>query len=261
MRHRRATALSLALAALALAAAGASATVVQDGTLRVTILTQIAPYKLPRTGTAPISVFLAGHVATTTGAIPPQLQRMDIKVNRHGLLSSRGLPACNAAKIKSVSTREALGICSPALIGAGRFWAHIVLPEQPAYPTQGRLLIFNGRKGKSPTLLAHIYTSSPFPSAFVIAFAIRHIDQGPYGTELSATLPQALGNWGFVDRIKLNLKRKYRYQGRELSYFNAGCPAPRGADRAAFPLALASFYFGARHAVSGTVIKACGVRE
>jgi hypothetical protein len=94
----------------------------------------------------------------------------------------------------------------------------------------------------------------------VIAFAVRRIHQDPYGTELSATLPQALGEWGYVDRIKLNLRRKYRYRGREMSYFNAGCPAPKGVNRASFPLALATFYFEA-HTISGVVKKACGVRE
>lgn len=257
-RHRRLAAFAVVLAGLVLSAGAASATVVQDGSVRVTILTQIAPYKLPRVGTAPISVFVAGHVASTTGGVPPQLKRMDVKVNRHGLLQSVGLPVCPVARIKTASTRKALQLCTPALIGSGRFWAHIVLPDQPAYPTHGRLLIFNGREGQKPLLLAHIYTSNPFPSSFVVAFAIRHISDGHYGTELSAALPQALGTWGYVDRIKLNLKRKYSYRGRELSYFNAGCPAPKGTNGASFPLALATFYFEDQQ-LSGTVEKACGV--
>ncbi len=243
----------------ALAVSSAYATTVQEGGLRVTILAQISPYKLPRTGTAPIAVFLAGHVASTAGGIPPQLKRMDIKVNRHGLLQSQGLPVCPIPRIKTATTEQALARCAPALIGSGRFWAHIVFPDQPPYPTHGRLLIFNGREGDKRLLLAQIATSSPFPTSFVIAFALRKIHQGNYGTELSATLPQALGEWGYVDRIKLNLKRRYRYRGREMSYFNAGCPAPKGTDRAPFPLALATFYFE-EHTLSEEVVKACGVR-
>lgn len=261
MRWRRVKVMLASLAVLSVASATAGATPVQRGDLRITVLTQIAPYKLPRTGTAPISVFVSGHLASTTGGIPPQLQRMDIKVNRHGLLQALGLPACPIARIRTASTREALRLCTPSLIGSGRFWAHIVLPEQVPYPAHGRLLIFNGMRGKTPLLLAHIYTSSPFPSAFVIAFSIRHIHQGNYGTELSATFPQALGNWGYVDRIKLNLKRKYHYKGREMSYFNAGCPAPKGSDRAVFPLALTTFYFEAQKPFPVVVEKSCGVRK
>jgi hypothetical protein len=262
MTRKRGRALAGGVVLLVLGAvAAAPAAVVQDGDVRVTVLSQIAPYKLPRVETAPISVFVAGHVASTTGGIPPQLKRLDIKVNRHGLLQSKGLPDCRLPQIQTATTQKALQICAPALIGSGRFWAHIVLPDQPPYPTHGRLLIFNGREGRKPLVLAHIFTSNPFPSSFVVAFALRHIAQGPYGTELSATLPQALGDWGYVDRIKLNLKRRYRYHGRRLSYFNASCPAPRGTDTAPFSLALASFYFGARAPLRGIVTKACGVRE
>lgn len=260
MRHRRGKSLAAAVTLFLLAAAAASATVVQDGTVRITVLSQVAPYKLPRTGTAPISVFVGGHVASTRGGIPPQLKRMDIKVNRHGLLQSDGLPVCRVSQIKTATTQKALRICAPALIGSGRFWAHIVLPDQPPYPSHGRLLIFNSREGSKQLVLAHIFTASPFPSSFVIAFALRHIHSGPYGTELSAALPDALGDWGYVDRIKLNLKRKYRYRGQRLSFFNASCPAPKGTNRAAFPLALASFYFEGRAPLRGTVTKACGVR-
>jgi hypothetical protein len=112
-----------------------------------------------------------------------------------------------------------------------------------------------------PVLFAHIYTTQPFATSFVVTFALKHIDQGPYGTELSASLPQALGSWGFVDRIKLTLRRKYDYQGRELSYFNAACPAPKGTDTASFPLATANFSFAGGEQIAATVNKACRVKE
>ncbi len=260
------TARSRVLAALlalivGLGATAASATVVQDGLVRIFFLTHVSPYKLPRDKPAPISVSITGHVAAVDGGIPPQLKRMDIKVNRHGLLQSRDLPVCPAEKIFTATTQKALRLCKSALIGSGRFWAHIVLPEQGAYPTQGRLLIFNGREGGKKLVLAHIFTSSPFPSSFVISFAIHRIHDRLYGTELSAALPQALGDWGYVDRIKLNLKRKYRVDGRQLSYFNASCPAPHGTNSASYPLAVSSFHFAGQKVLEGTVVKACGVRR
>jgi len=123
------------------------------------------------------------------------------------------------------------------------------------------LLIFNGKQKGKPVLFTHIFTANPFFSSFVIPFAISHIAKGAYGTRLSASLPQALGSWGYVDRIKLTLKRKYPYKGRELSYFNAGCPAPQGAKRTVFPLARASFDFAAAISLSVKVEKACAVKE
>lgn len=239
----------------------ATAAVIQEGNLRITVLSQIQPYKLPRAKPAPIAVFIAGHLQNPDGGIPPQLQKLTVKVNRHGLLQSKGLPVCQVAQIQPASTERALANCGPALIGSGQFWANIVLAGQAPYPTHGRLLIFNGRKGGKPTLLAQIYTANPFNSAFTITFAIRKISEGPYGTELSATLPQALGSWGYLNRIKLTLKRKYTYKGRQLSYFNAACPAIKGAPRTVFPLAYATFYFAGQKPLGATVNKSCGVKE
>jgi len=239
----------------------ATAATIQQGDLRITVLAQVKPYKLPRTGTAPIAVFVAGHLQNSKGGIPPQLQRMTIRVNKHGLLQAKGLPVCAIRQIQPASDERALENCGDALIGSGQFWANIVLPDQGAYRTQGRLLIFNGRdKGGRAQILAHIYTTHPFASSFVIPFSMRHVSKGPYGTELRASLPEALGSWGYLDRIKLTLKRKYTYRGQHLSYFNSGCPAPKEAKRASFRLAYAEFFFAGREPMGATVNKTCGVK-
>ena len=257
---RRAGALATVLALLACASL-AHASVIQKDNVRITVLSQILPYKLPRKGVAPIAVFVSGHLSEPHGGIPPQLQEMTVEVNKHGLLQSKGLPACPLKRIQPASTQRALESCGDALIGSGQFWAHIVLPDQGAYPTHGRLLIFNGRQAGKPVIFTHIFTANPFFSSFVIPFSIQKRSNGAYGTKLSASLPQALGDWGYVDRIKLTLKRKYPYKGKELSYFNAGCPAPQGTKRTVFPLALASFAFGEGLSISAKVEKACGVKE
>jgi hypothetical protein len=239
----------------------ADAVVVEQKGLRVTVLSQVQPHRLPRTTSAPIAVFIAGHIATRSGALPPQLQRMTVKVNRNGVLRWRGLPTCTKDRIQPGSTSRALRRCSDALVGSGRFWASIVLPDQRPYPTRGRLLVFNGRRDGRPVLFAHIYTTLPFATSFVVTFAIKRISEGRFGTELSAALPQALGSWGFVDRIKFTLQREYTYRGRERSYFNSSCPAPAETDVTAFPLALASFYFAETEPISLTVTKSCRVSE
>jgi hypothetical protein len=257
LRRARRAALVLAFS-FGWAALAPAATIQSEG-LRITALAQLKPYKLPRHEPAPIAVFVAGHLQSAKGGIPPQLRRLRVEVNRHGLLQSLGLPVCHVPSIQPATTERALQVCGPALIGSGQFWANIVLPDQGAYRTQGRLLIFNGRRAGRPVILAHIYTSHPFNSSFVIPFAIRGIDKGPYGTELSASLPEALGDWGYLDRIKLTLRRKYTYRGHPLSYFNAACPASKGASRAAFPLAYVSFSFAGRPDLGATVNKTCGV--
>ncbi len=208
------------LVALLCAGTLAHASVVQEGNLRITVLSQILPYKLPRHGVAPIAVFVSGHLSAPHGGIPSQLQEMTVQVNKHGLLQSRGLPTCPLPKLQPASTERAMASCGDALIGSGQFWAHIVLPDQGAYPTHGRLLIFNGRQAGKPVIFTHIFTANPFFSSFVID-----------------------------------------YRGRQLSYFNAGCPAPEGSKRTVFPLALASFDFADGSELGAKVEKACAVKE
>lgn len=253
--------LALAVAVVLVAGGTATAATIQAGGLRLTVLGQILPYRLPRHAKAPIAVFISGHVGTNDGSVPPQLQRMVIDVNRQGVLRTDGLPTCSEEELHPASTDRALTECGDALIGSGRFWASVVFPEQRPYPTRGRLLVFNGRRDGKPVLFAHIYTVDPFNTSFVIAFAIRHIGKGRFGTRLSASFPKALGEWGFVDRIKLTLRRHYRFHGSRRSFFNASCPAPQGASVGNFVLADASFYFADRKPIKVSVAKSCGVKE
>jgi hypothetical protein len=262
-RGRRWARIATAAVALSLlfSVAGAAAEVTQVGTLRVQIATQIKPYKLPRTERAPIKVLIAGHVSSTTGAVPPQLQRLSVLINRHGQIDPGALPSCGIGQIRSGSSVHALAICGRSLVGSGRFWASVVLPEQGVYHTSGRLLTFNGTLHGRPALLAQIFTTLPFPTSFVVPFSIRHVSVGSYGTELSAALPEALGSWGFVDRIKMTLGRIVHGPGGERSYLQASCPAARHAKVAAFSLARADFYFAGGTQLHATVPKSCGVRE
>jgi hypothetical protein len=249
------------LLALALIAVPATAVVVQEGLLRITLSAQLKPYKLPRTGTAPINVFIAGHIASTDGATPPQLQRMVIDLNRHGQINTEAVPKCRLSELSPSTNEQALERCGESIVGAGHFWASVVLPDQPAYHTTGRLFVFNGVREGRPVLFAHIYTSIPFPNSFVVTFTIRHIKKGPYGTELTTSLPQSLGDWGFVNRIKMTFGRTVHVGGVRRGYVSAGCPAPKGVRGAVFPLAIASFQFANQQELKAKVTRPCGVRE
>jgi hypothetical protein len=240
-------------------ASTATAAVIRTEGLQITVLGQILPFKLPRDEVAPVAVFISGSVKAVNGSLPPQLQKMVIRVNRHGQLQPHGIPTCTIRQIQPGTTERALANCGDALVGSGRFWASVVLPEQRAYPTRGRLLVLNGRRDGSPVLFAHIFTAQPFNTSFVITFGIERTG-GSFATRLTADFPRALGSWGFVDRIKLTLRRKFTYRGKQRSYFNASCPAPVGSRLTSFVLAKASFFFAERKPISIDVPKVCQVK-
>ncbi len=232
----------------------------QKGNLRLSLEGQIAPQALPRVGRAPVAVTLGGHISTTDGSQPPQLKSIRIELNRGGHLESRGLPICPPGRIRIASSARALAACRAALVGSGHFEADIALAGQQPYPTEGRLLAFNGRLGGRPAIFAHIYSPRPFATSFVIVFTVSKGGHGRFGTVLSASLPRALGNWGYLTGIEMKLSRHYAYRGSRHSFISAGCPAPKGFPGAVFTLARATFSFTGGPSLGSSLTRSCRVR-
>lgn len=221
------------LAALALTPALASAEVSQKQGVRVKVSGAIAPTRLPRRGTAPVSVSVAGQISTANGSLP-QLRSLRIQINANGVLDLKGIPHCRIGHIDPSTTEQALALCGDSLIGRGSFSANVLLPEQSPFPSQGKLLAFNGTIGRRPAIFAHVYGTEPLATSYVFAFRVTRARQGPYGTALEASFPRATGDWGYITGISLKLNRRF---------LRAGCPAPKSFTKVAFPLVKTSFEF------------------
>lgn len=259
-RALRRVAVLACLLSLAAAATFARAEVAQRGNLRVSVAGKLSPRSLPRTGLAPIAVSVGGEVTTTDASRPPQLQGLQIEINRHSRLDYAGLPTCPYDSIQPASSSRALSACHSALVGQGSFDADIALAGQEPYPTHGRLLLFNGRSNGKTVLFGQIYSPRPFATSFVIVFSIQRLSGDTYGTALAASLPSALGSWGNLTGIRLTLSRRYDYRGTRRSYLSAGCPAPKGFGGVSFPLARTSFRFAGGPKLTSTLVRSCRVR-
>lgn len=216
--------------------------IVQRRGVRVRFDGKLTPRALPRHGVAPVGIAVDAEIAATGTAAPPQLRQIAIAINRNGRFDTTGLPVCRLDDIQPSTTANALAACRGALVGEGHFSANVKLPEQSPFPSAGKVLAFNGRLHGKPAILAHIYGTQPAPTSTVLPFLIND-SRGTYGTVLEASLPQATGDWGYVTGLKMNLRRHFSYRGRGRSYLSAGCPAPAGFSKAAFPLARTSFDF------------------
>jgi hypothetical protein len=256
---------AIAVALLALLAAATAIAdgvgITQKGKVRVKVTAQMSPKRLPRTGTAPISVSIGGQISTTDKSNPPQLEKLTIEINRNGRIDSQGLPTCQISQIQPASNSRALSVCRPALVGQGSFAGSVTLPGLAPYPISGRLLVFNGTEHGRPVLLGHIFSSQPFPTSFVIVFAITTRRHGTYGTKLTANLARSLGKKRNLTALKMTLSRRYSAGGERRSYVSAGCPAPKGFQQAPFSLARTSFFFAAGRVLSTTLTSDCTVRR
>jgi hypothetical protein len=249
---------SFVAAVLAFVVGTAGAEVSQEGNLRVSFGGKIAPHALPRQGAAPIAVSLGGDIETTDGQAPPQLRTISLAINRNGHLDYKGLPRCNFHQIQPASTAEAIAACRRSLVGKGTFKAKVNLPEQSPFPSDGKVVAFNGNLHGKPVIYAHIYGTKPLPLSFVLPFVIKP-GRGNYALTLVANLPRVAAQWGFVRGISLTLQRSFRYRGKAHSYLSASCPAPKGFPGAVFSFARASFGFEDGRSLTSTLTRSCKV--
>jgi len=250
----------LAIASLLLAAIASAATITQKGNLRVAVQGKLSPKQLPRDGVAPIAVSVGGEISTTDESLPPQLKSIRIELNRNGQIDYQGLAVCPYPKIQPGSTSRALAGCRDSLVGEGSFSAAITLAGQEPYPTEGKLVVFNGEKKGKPVLYGHIYASRPFATSFVIVFKLSKHKSGTYGTVLDAPLPKAMKAWGRLTGLQMTLSRRYSVGGKRHSYLSSGCPAPKGISTVPFSLARTSFAFAGGVQMTSVLSDECRAR-
>lgn len=239
----------------------ARADVVTGGHVEVDFSGRIRPRTLPRDHVQPISVGVQGKVTPVGGSRPAALRRFAVAFNRNARLSTRGLPVCPARRLLADTTRQALEACRGALVGSGHFSAHIDIPEQAPFPSNGRALVFNSSLGGHPAFAVHIFGTNPVPTTEVLPLAIGHSTRPGLDVTLSATMPEVGDQWGYVTGFEFTLNRRYTYRGRERSLVSASCPAPAGFSRVPFRLATGSFYLGDGSVHQRSLGAVCHVRE
>jgi hypothetical protein len=248
----------LAVAALLVSDAGAET--VQKGSLRVSFAGKVSPKALPRHGDAPIAVTVGGTIATTDGAPPPQLREIEIAINPVGRFDTEGLPSCTYADVQPSTTAAARAACGPAKVGEGSFAANVALPEQSPFPSQGKIVAFNGVEKGRPVILAHVYGTVPVPLSYTLVLRMTP-GKGTWGTVLSASLPAVTSDVAYITGISLTLNRRFSVGGKTHGYVSAGCSASVGFPGASFPLARASFSFAGAGTLSSTLQRSCRAKD
>jgi hypothetical protein len=228
----------------------ASAEIAQEDGVRVSVAAKMSPTRLPREGDAPVAVSLSSHITATVPGQLPKLEAISIAINSHGHLRTRGIPLCRLGHINPSTTQQALAACRSSLVGEGHFSADVRIAEQSPFPSEGKVLVFNGKLGGKPALFAHVYGTEPVPTSYVLPFLIEKA-KGTYGTLLEASLPNVTGEWGYVTGVSLDLQPRF---------LAAACPAPQGFPGAIFPLIKTSFGFDGGLKLTSILNRSCKVR-
>lgn len=236
----------------------ATSTTVQRRGVRVSFNSRIRPNRLPRHGSAAVSLGIAVRIAAAAGA-PPALRRVSIEFNRAGRLHPGALPACTVAEIQPSTTAAARAACGRSVVGEGSFSADVRLPEQSPFPSVGKVVAFNGRYKGHPAILTHVYGTSPVPTSYTLPFVIGRAS-GELGTALRASLPEVTSKAAAITSLSLNLGQGVAGGGHN-PYLSAACRAPKDLSVAAFPLARGSFVFTGGPSLNATAVASCRVRR
>jgi hypothetical protein len=244
---------ALALASLA------QAETTQSGSLRVSFSGGIVPKDLPRQGKAPIKVSVGTKILPKKGKAAPQLRRLEIAINKNGVIDTKGLPICPLDLLQPSTTEDALRNCRRSLVGEGLFEAKVLLKGQASFPSKGKLFAFNSRVHGRPAILAHVYGTQPAPASFTLIFEVRK-SKGTFGTVLTSNLPEVTADSGYMTGLSMTLGKTFISHGKRHSYVSAGCPAPKGFPGAVFPFARATLDFAGGKHVSEVMTRSCGAR-
>lgn len=237
----------------------AVADVVSGGNARISFHGSITPRTLPRGRTAPVSLHVAGAVHPIGDRRPAALKRVTVEINRHGVISTAGLPVCPPLRLRGARTVEALERCGTALVGTGHFTAHVEIPEGAPFPASGRLLVFNSSREGHPALAAHVFGTNPVPTTQVLPISLRRHGRNGFGATMSVEMPKVGDEWGYVTGFDMTFHRRYRYLGRSRSFLSASCPAPAGIGEAPFRAARGTYYLSGGRVLTRVVTGSCRV--
>jgi hypothetical protein len=245
----------------AIAAAIASAAQVGSEGQVASFEAKLSPSKLPRDRTVPVQIRAEGEFLATPENHLAQLLSVEIGVNRHGKLITKGLSICRLSQLIATTTRDALTACGPALIGHGVIRATTAFPEQKREHYRAVILAFNGRrKGGGTDIFLHIHGSATGPFTVVVPIKVRRT-QGTFGTTFFAEMPPFARRWAYLTKFRFVIGRRFVAEGHRLSVLRASCPAPKGLNGAIFPFARATYRFLTTKTLRATLVGGCHVRN
>jgi hypothetical protein len=247
----------VAIAALAFGTGPAGAERAQRGNVIVLVNGGIKPRKLPRHVPVPVTVYLSGGVRTSDGSPIPRVNWIRLVLAWRGAMFTRGLAVCPRARLVSRTSRQATEACANSLVGRGELSAQVFVPNQTPFRVKANLLTFNGKTNAGrPAVWAHAYTTDP-PTSFIIPFAVRN---EPRRTVLVTTIRRSVGPWPHVANFRVQISRRFDYQGRRRSYLNATCPVPKSFTAGFLSFARATYAFAGGDQIVAESVRSCRAR-
>lgn len=186
----------------------------------------IGPKKLSKTTLTPGTLKVTTATTSTTAAngVPSPAVRAVVDFDKNAKLFTKGVPACDPAKLQNTSTEIALKECGNAKIGNGSASALLPVGVQ-VFPVSQTLTAFNGiPKGGKPVVILHTYGTTPIQTTLVIVGVVSNYNKEGYGPRLDLEVPLLAGGAGALTGVKIKIDKKFTYKGKKRSFISAKCP-------------------------------------
>jgi hypothetical protein len=194
----------------------------------VSATASVSPRALPARGDAPVKVGSVTRIKTTDGSPPPTLREIVFLLDKHGTVSTKGLPVCTMAKLAETTPEVARDRCRGAIVGEGTGRAEVDLPGKAPVEISSPLTFFNApRSGGRPSLIAHAYETVPSPRTVLVPFSIERVSRGRYGFRVKIPIPPIAEGYGAATLAKATMGATWRRGGRTFGYVNAHCSGGR----------------------------------
>lgn len=228
MRRSLPRALLVAGAAALLASASAYALQSEIGNTKVSATATITPRTLPAAGGAPVSVSSVTRIGTNDGSQPETLKQLVFNFDKHGSIQAKGLPVCTLAKLADTTPALARKRCPGAIVGEGTGKAEVRLPGQAPVAISTPLTLFNAPpQGGMPSLIAHAYETIPAAKTLLVPIAVKRIQNGRYGFQVTIELPEIAGGYGAATLAEATIGKTWKRGGKTVGYTNAYCAGGR----------------------------------
>lgn len=228
MNRRLRKALLLSVPLVLLICASAYAIRASIGNTSLSATANMLPRELPAKGGAPITLSSVTRIGSVDKSPPQTLTSLDFLIDKHGFVTTKGVPVCTTAKLEGTTPSEARKRCAGALVGKGTGKAQVNLPGQPRIEVSSPISFFNGPKvGGQPSLIAHAYETVPTVKTLLVPIVIEKVDKARYGYRVQVDIPEIAGGYGAATLAEATVGRIWKRGGKKVGYLNAYCSGGR----------------------------------
>jgi hypothetical protein len=235
--------IALLMASFGLVGTGGAQGVVLTGPgFSADVSATVTPTRLPKQGSAPVTLAVAGTIAPAADGSFPQLKAVEVRLDRQLQLTTTGLATCTPSDLLGHALAQARQQCRAALVGGGSVTTQVQYPDTAPFDLRSPVLFFNGATSH---LLMYASVPPPVgPAATVASGSAR-------GRVLEVPVSSAAGGAGMPVAFRFRFGKTWTYHGQKQSYLSGSCAGGALSNRVTL-----TFRDGPR--LSGAIPARCG---